>query len=63
MDALIRRLAVCYAGAIHDVLRAMGHERVVLPPAIPPLDPTRKVAGPVWTVSGRIDPRTGAQGR
>jgi regulator of RNase E activity RraA len=55
MDALTKRLAGCYTGAIHDVLRAMGHERVVLPPEIRPLDPTLKVAGPVWTVSGRID--------
>lgn len=55
MDALTKRLAACYTGAIHDVLRAMGHERVVLPPEIRPLDPTLKVAGPVWTVSGHID--------
>lgn len=55
MDDLTARLAGCYTGAIHDVLRAMGHERVVLPPAIRPLDPTRKLAGPVWTVSGHID--------
>jgi regulator of RNase E activity RraA len=55
MDELTRRLAGCYTGAIHDVLRAMGHERVVLPPEIRPLDPTLKVAGPVWTVSGHID--------
>jgi regulator of RNase E activity RraA len=55
MDELTRRLARCYTGAIHDVLRAMGHERVVLPPEIRPLDPTLKVAGPVWTVSGHID--------
>jgi 4-hydroxy-4-methyl-2-oxoglutarate aldolase len=55
MDELTARLARLYTGAIHDVLRAMGHERVVLPPAIRPLDPARKVAGPVWTVAGRID--------
>jgi regulator of RNase E activity RraA len=55
MDALTERLARCYSGAIHDVLRALGHERVVLPPEIRPLDPTLTVAGPVWTVSGHID--------
>jgi regulator of RNase E activity RraA len=33
----------------------MGHERVVLPPEIRPLDPMLKLAGPVWTVSGHID--------
>jgi regulator of RNase E activity RraA len=55
MDTLTKRLASCYTGAIHDVLRAMGHERVVLPSAIRPLDPATKLAGPVWTVSGHID--------
>src|SRR5579862_2921500 len=53
--SLVQRLSVCYSGAIHDVLRAMGHERCVLPPSIRPLDPKRKLAGPVWTVSGHID--------
>jgi regulator of RNase E activity RraA len=55
MDELTKRLENCYTGAVHDVLRALGHERVVLPPEIRPLDPARKLAGPVWTVSGRID--------
>jgi len=55
VDLLAERLAQCYTGAVHDVLRAMGHERVVLPPEIRPLDPAKKVAGPAWTVSGHID--------
>lgn len=55
MDRLTERLAACYTGAVHDVLRSLGHERVVLPPAIKPLDPAWKVAGPAWTVSGHID--------
>jgi regulator of RNase E activity RraA len=55
MNELTKRLGACYTGAIHDVLRAMGHERVVLPPGIRPVDPALKVAGPVWTVSGHID--------
>ena len=54
-SALTARLRACYTGAVHDVLRMMGHERVVLPPSIKPLDPTLKLAGPVWTVSGHID--------
>ena len=33
----------------------MGRDRCVLPPSIRPLDGTRKVAGPIWTVSGHID--------
>jgi regulator of RNase E activity RraA len=52
---LTARLACCYTGAIHDVLRAMGHDNCVLPTSLRPLDPVKKVAGPVWTVSGRID--------
>ncbi|HEX4882954.1 MAG TPA: RraA family protein [Casimicrobiaceae bacterium] len=55
MDRLTERLAACYTGAVHDVLRSLGHEHVVLPPAIKPLDPAWKVAGPAWTVSGHID--------
>lgn len=54
-SSLADRLARSYTGAVHDVLRAMGHDRVVLPPAIRPLDPARRLAGEVWTVSGHID--------
>jgi len=52
---LTDRLRACYTGAVHDVLRMMGHERVVLPHDIKPIDPTLKLAGPVWTVSGHMD--------
>ena len=33
----------------------MGHEHCVLPPAIKAIAPGTRLAGPVWTVSGRID--------
>jgi regulator of RNase E activity RraA len=55
MDPLTKRLAACYSGAVHDVLRGMGHDAAVLPSAIKPLDPAWKLAGPVWTVSGHLD--------
>ena len=55
MDDLAARFARCYTGAVHDVLRAMGHENIVLPPDIKPLAPTMKLAGPAWTVAGHID--------
>ena len=55
MRTLTDRLRACYTGAVHDVLRMMGHERVVLPHDIKPIDPTLKLAGPAWTVSGHID--------
>jgi len=55
MSSLTQRLGACYSGAVHDVLRGMGRENIVLPPSIKPLDPSRRVAGPAWTVSGHID--------
>ena len=55
MPTLTERLAACYSGAVHDVLRAMGHEHIVLPPQIKSLAPGQKLAGPVWTVAGHID--------
>jgi len=53
--SITERLARCYTGAVHDVLRLMGFDRVVLPPRIKALDPSRRLAGRVWTVSGHID--------
>jgi len=52
---LTTRLEALYTGAIHDVLRAMGHPNCVLPSEIMALDPTARVAGEVYTVSGHID--------
>ena len=51
--ALADRLEHCYTGAVHDVLRALGHEGRVLSHGIKPLDPTRRLAGPIFTFSGR----------
>ncbi len=52
---LAQRLEACYAAAVHDVLRARGHDRCVLPAPIRALDPSRRLAGEVWTVSGHVD--------
>ncbi len=52
---LTARLGRCYTGAVHDVLRMMGHENIVLPPEIKPVAPVLRTAGPAWTVSGHID--------
>ncbi len=51
--SLAQRLEKTYTGAVHDVLHKMGHGNCVLPPAIGPLDPDCRLAGPVYTVSGR----------
>jgi 4-hydroxy-4-methyl-2-oxoglutarate aldolase len=48
------RLESAYSGAIYDVLREMGFADQTLPQSLRPLDPTRKLAGPVFTASGRI---------
>jgi Demethylmenaquinone methyltransferase len=54
-QALSARLRVCYTGAVHDVLRGMGIDRIALPPAIKAIDPGTRLAGPVWTVDGHVD--------
>jgi len=53
--SLTARLLACYTGAVHDVLRMMGHERIALPPAIKSISPGSRLAGPVWTVAGHVD--------
>jgi regulator of RNase E activity RraA len=52
---LTERLEKLYTGAVHDVLRAMGHGRCTLPHEIKALDPAMKLAGEVYTVGGHID--------
>jgi 4-hydroxy-4-methyl-2-oxoglutarate aldolase len=55
MATLTERLAACYTGAVHDVLRMMGRHDIVLPHGIKAIAPGTRLAGPVWTVSGHID--------
>jgi 4-hydroxy-4-methyl-2-oxoglutarate aldolase len=53
---LSARLEQCYSGAVYDVLRALARPNQVLPSTIRPLDPSRKLAGCVFTVNGYVDP-------
>ena len=55
MTDLAERLAACYASAVHDVLRAKGYGNQVLPTSIRALDPTRRLAGEIHTISGHVD--------
>lgn len=57
MDQQSERLAGCYAGAVHDVMRAMGLRDFTLPAELRPLFPERRLAGPAFTIDGRVDPR------
>ena len=52
---LTERLEQLYTGAVHDVLRSMGHGNCVLPNEIKSLEPGTRLAGEIYTVSGHID--------
>lgn len=47
------RLQRCYTGAVYDVLRGMDRQDQVLPHTIRALDCSSRLAGPVFTASGR----------
>jgi 4-hydroxy-4-methyl-2-oxoglutarate aldolase len=52
---LTRRLRACYSGVVHDVMRAKGLRDFTLPSELRPLLPDAALAGPVFTIEGRID--------
>lgn len=54
-ETLSEKLALCYTGAVYDVLRSMGYPQQVLPASIRPLHNGLKIAGPVFTVEGKRD--------
>ena len=59
-DPLTQRLLHCYTGVVHDVMRAMGLRDFTLPAELRPLFPERRMAGPAFTIEGRVDPRADA---
>jgi hypothetical protein len=59
-QAITERLSGCYTGVVHDVMRAMGLRDFTLPAEVRPLFPERRLAGPAFTVDGRVDPRADA---
>lgn len=46
------RLAACYTGVVHDVMRAAGLRDFTLPPELRPILPERPLAGPAFTIEG-----------
>jgi regulator of RNase E activity RraA len=59
-DPITERLSHCYTGVVHDVMRAMGLRDFTFPPELRPLFPERRLAGPVFTIDGRVDPHADA---
>jgi regulator of RNase E activity RraA len=59
-DSITERLSHCYSGVVHDVMRAMGLRDFTFPPQLRPLFPERRLAGPAFTIDGRVDPRADA---
>ncbi len=57
---LSARLSLCYTGVVHDVMRAMGLRNFTLPPELRPLLPERAMAGPAFTVEGKVSPEADA---
>jgi 4-hydroxy-4-methyl-2-oxoglutarate aldolase len=56
MDTLTEQLSRCNTAALFDVLRTHRLPLLELPRTIRGIDPTMKMAGPVFTVVGRPDP-------
>ena len=48
------RLAACYTGVVHDVMRGMGLRDFTLPPELRPILPEQPLAGPAFTIEGKV---------
>jgi regulator of RNase E activity RraA len=60
MADITDRLAACYTGVLHDVMRGMGLRDFTLPPELRPLFPEKSMAGPAFTIDGKVVPGTDA---
>jgi 4-hydroxy-4-methyl-2-oxoglutarate aldolase len=56
-EDLSPRLAMLYTGVVHDVMRAMGLKDFTLPHTLHPVTVARTIAGPVFTVRGKVSPK------
>jgi regulator of RNase E activity RraA len=48
------RLAACYTGVVHDVMRSMGLSDFTLPSDLRPILLQQSLAGPAFTIEGRV---------
>jgi regulator of RNase E activity RraA len=53
-DSISQRLERCYTGVVHDIMRAMGLRDFTLPHELRPLLPERALAGPAFTIRGKV---------
>jgi len=53
-EDLTPRLAKLYTGVVHDVMREMGLKDFTLPHTLHPVTVARTIAGPVFTVRGKV---------
>ena len=49
------RLAKCYTGVVHDIMRDDGHKNFTLPPSIKPTKPNHILAGQIFTMEGEVN--------
>jgi regulator of RNase E activity RraA len=60
VNSITERLEACYTGVVHDVMRAEGLRDFTLPPALRPILPEKSMAGPAFTILGKVDPNADA---
>jgi 4-hydroxy-4-methyl-2-oxoglutarate aldolase len=53
-EDLTPRLSKLYTGVVHDVMREMGLKDFTLPHTLHPVTVARTIAGPVFTVRGKV---------
>ncbi|WP_193188546.1 RraA family protein [Nisaea sediminum] len=58
--SITERLENCYTGVVHDVMRGMGLKNFTLPPELRPILPEKPMAGPAFTILGKVDPMADA---
>ncbi|MEP6149095.1 MAG: RraA family protein, partial [Nisaea sp.] len=58
--SITERLEKCYTGVVHDVMRGMGLRDFTLPPELRPIMPEKPMAGPAFTILGKVDPTADA---
>ena len=56
MASITERLEACYTGVVHDVMRGMGLRAFTLPAELRPILPEKAMAGPAFTIQGKVDP-------